>query len=421
VSDRWAWRPLGELFDIGAGMTMSAAARKGDDKVPFLRTSNVYWDRLDLSKLDHMTVPAHQLSGKLLEAGDLLVCEGGEIGRAALWDGSVSLMAFQNHLHRLRPRREDVDPQFYVYFLQCAFTQLGIFEGAGNSTTIPNLSSGRLAALDVPHPPFEEQRAIARLFRSIRDAQELQESLLAMTSELKSAALRDLFTRGLRGEVRQETDIGEMPESWEPRRVGDLCNIWSGGTPRKSIPEYWQGDIPWVSGKDLKRPAIDDAIDHISPKGLAAGSRLAPAGAVLLLVRGMGLAKDLPVATITRDMAFNQDVKALVPRGDLSGAFVRAAIYAGKDRLLGQIVASAHGTMTLNLSDVESMLVACPSDPEEAEEIVAVLDAMEEKIKLHRHRRQVLGDLFQVALRRVMTGDISSEDLMSTASLDGAA
>lgn len=415
MSDKWTWRPLGELFEIGSGKTMSAAARNGVDKIPFLRTSNVFWDRLDLTTLDEMAIPSHERPDKLLEAGDLLVCEGGEIGRAAIWDGSHAPMSFQNHIHRLRPKSDDVEPKFYVYFLQSAFTQLGIFEGAGNKTTIPNLSSGRLAALDIPKPPHDEQKAVARTLQAVRKAQELHEALLAMTSELKGAALTDLFTKGLRAEPLKETAIGLMPETWEPRSIGDLCEIWSGGTPRKSVAEYWQGDIPWVSGKDLKLPAIDDAIDHVSAEGVDAGSRMAPEGAVLLLVRGMGLAKDLPVATITRPMAFNQDVKALVSRGEYSGWFLRSAIYAGKERLLGQIVASAHGTMTLNLSDVQGLQIACPSDPDEAGEIVAVLEAMEQKVKLHRHRRLVLGELFDSLLRQIMTGEIAVGDLADAA------
>ena len=157
MNDAWPWCCLGELFDIGAGKTMSAAARDGTDKTPFLRTSNVLWDEIDLSVVDEMAIPEHELPAKLLRPGDLLVCEGGEIGRAAIWTGGMEPMSFQNHLHRLRTIDPEVEPRFYVYFLQSAFTQLGLFDGAANKTTIPNISRSRLAALDVPHPTLVEQ------------------------------------------------------------------------------------------------------------------------------------------------------------------------------------------------------------------------------------------------------------------------
>ena len=130
---------------------MSAAARNGEDKIPFLRTSNVFWDRLDLSTLDEMAIPARELPDKLVETGDLLVCEGGEIGRAAIWNGSVTPVAFQNHLHRFAQRADDVDPQFYVYFLQSAFTQLGIFE-AGNKDNYPESVVGPARGARGPAP-----------------------------------------------------------------------------------------------------------------------------------------------------------------------------------------------------------------------------------------------------------------------------
>ncbi|MCY1436635.1 hypothetical protein D9M71_527660 [compost metagenome] len=125
----------------------------------------------------------------------------------------------------------------------------------------------------------------------------------------------------------------------------------------------------------------------------------------------MGLAKDLPVAVITRPMAFNQDVKALVSRGLFTGQFLRSAIYAGKERLLSQIVPSAHGTMTLNLNDVETFKVACPSEPDEAEEIANILDTFERKIALVRKKREVLEELFESLLQKLMTQEVSVFDL----------
>jgi type I restriction enzyme S subunit len=195
----------------------------------------------------------------------------------------------------------------------------------------------------------------------------------------------------------------------------------SGGTPSKTVAEYWSGDIPWVSGKDLKRPALDDAIDHVTEEAVDAGSRMAPSGAVLVLVRGMGLARDLPVAVIEKPMAFNQDVKALVSRGFLSGRFLRSAIYVGKERLLRRIVPSAHGTMTLNLQDIETFEVPCPSNPTEAEEIVAILEAIGQKIALHQRKRDRLEELFTALLYKLMTGAVHADDLDTSAPIDIAA
>ncbi|QLQ09857.1 MAG: restriction endonuclease subunit S [Nocardioidaceae bacterium] len=389
---------------------MSAAARAGADKVPFLRTSNVLWDEIDLAVVDAMAIPEYELTEKCLEPGDLLVCEGGEIGRAAIWEGGAEPMSFQNHLHRLRPKVDDVDPRFYVYFLQSAFTQLGIFEGAGNKTTIPNLSSGRLKALDVPHPPLPEQAAIADALRYVQTVRRLNARLIAMTEELKAAAMQQLFSAGLRGTRRRSPRSVRSP-SWELRSIPDLCDISSGGTPKKSVAEYWSGDIPWVSGKDLKRPALEDATDHVSQDGVDNGSRLAPADSVLLLVRGMGLAKDLPVAVITRPMAFNQDVKALVSKDGYSGSFLRSAVYAGKDRLLSQLATSAHGTKTLNLNDLSNFVVPTPPTTAEADEIAEVLETLDRKIDIHRRKGEVLDQLFKSLLHKLMTGEVSVDDL----------
>ena len=202
---------------------MSAAARDGESKTPFLRTSNVLWDEIDLSTVDEMAIPALELAGKLLRPGDLLVCEGGDIGRAAVWNGEREIMSFQNHLHRLRPLTDDVEPRFYVYFLQSAFTQLGIFEGAGNKTTIPNLSRNRLAALEVPHPDLQEQRDVVAALSLVRRAIDVHAESARLAQDLKRVAMRTLFTRGLRGEAQKDTDVGPAPESWSVSACEDLA------------------------------------------------------------------------------------------------------------------------------------------------------------------------------------------------------
>src|SRR5437667_9411949 len=111
----WPTTTIGELFDIGSGKSVTPAARHGAPKSPFLRTANVLWGRINLSEVDAMHFSTEELRTKTLRKGDLLVCEGGDIGRSAIWTGEIENCGFQNHLHRLRPRSVEALPQFYMY------------------------------------------------------------------------------------------------------------------------------------------------------------------------------------------------------------------------------------------------------------------------------------------------------------------
>ena len=296
--------------------------------------------------------------------------------------------------------------RFLYHLLSC----VGLDE-LNSHSAIPGLNREIAYSIPIILPGEVEQERIASVLDIIERGEQLEALAIEQTEELNSCATRMLFRCGLRGEVQKETEIGLLPKSWGEIELGELCDIVSGGTPRKSVSKYWGGNIPWVSGKDLKAPSLSDAIDHVTDSGVQAGTRLVPRGSVLLLVRGMGLAKDLPVAVIDRPMAFNQDLKALVPRRDCLGSFVRSAIYACKERMLGRVVTSAHGTMTLNLNDVETFRIPFPSDSTEADEIVEVLDAIHRKIELHSRRREVLNDLFKVLLGELLTGEIRVRDL----------
>jgi type I restriction enzyme S subunit len=104
-----------------------------------------------------------------------------------------------------------------------------------------------------------------------------------------------------------------MAGEWVETTLGEVTDFLSGGTPSKSRADYWIGTVPWVSAKDMKRFRLEDTEDHISEEAAENGTRLAPAGSVLLLTRGMTLLNDLPICVIAQPMTFNQDVKALRP------------------------------------------------------------------------------------------------------------
>ena len=389
MNDVWTWRPLGELFEIGAGKTMSAAARNGANKTPFLRTSNVLWDQIDLSSVDEMSIPGHELPAKLLRRGDLLVCEGGEIGRAAIWNGEVETMSFQNHLHRLRPIVEEVEPRFYVYFLQSAFTQLGIFEGAGNNTTIPNLSRSRLAGLEVPQPEIDEQQAIVTVLARVRKAIKTHEQNVLLARDLKRAAMQTLFTRGLRGEPQKETEIGPVPESWETPCVADAVRPYRFDraiqVPKSAYADT--GRWPIIDqGQEFFTGYVDDEARVIRPES-----------PIIIFGDHTRIFK-----FVDFEFALGADgTKPLLAEDGFNPKYLYHA--------LSNLDVPTRG-YNRHYTVLSQMLIGKP-DPDEQREIVAILDAIDRKIDLHRKKRAVLDDLFKALLHKLMTGEICIADL----------
>ncbi|MGE0210520.1 MAG: restriction endonuclease subunit S [Parvibaculaceae bacterium] len=416
--DAWTWRPLGELFEIGAGKTMSAAARDGAVKTPFLRTSNVLWDEIDLTTVDEMAIPEQELATKLLRPGDLLVCEGGEIGRAAIWNGERAVMSFQNHLHRLRSLNAEVEPHFYVYFLQAAFTQLGIFEGAGNKTTIPNLSRNRLAALEVPHPPLPEQRAISTTLARVHEAIRTHDRSTETAQELKSAAMRTLFTCGLRGEPQKETVIGPVPRSWTTRPLEDTADIYS--SSRLSYSELLaregdhgsDGSVPVLGIKviDLARceaevPLSDAELARRVSKAEAEHRCIRP-GAIVFPKNGAAVATNKK-RRVANWCVLDPNVMALHAKDGVEQAY----LYQWVQSFDLKSIVKPGPVPNFGKGDISGVLVPVPATQDEQHEIVAILDAVDRKIDLHKRKRAVLDELFESLLHQLMTGDIAVSDL----------
>ncbi len=411
INDAWNWRPLGELFEIGAGKTMSAAARDGAVKTPFLRTSNVLWDEIDLATVDEMAIPEHELTGKLLRPGDLLVCEGGEIGRAAIWNGEREVMSFQNHLHRLRPLNGEVEPRFYVYFLQAAFTQLGIFEGAGNKTTIPNLSRNRLAALEVPHPPLPEQRNISTALACVREAIKTHDLSVEVALELKRAAMRTLFTRGLRGEAQKETEIGLVPESWDVVSIGDVALNTQYGLSVRGNPSGAYPILRMNCQEDGKVHYRDLQFVELETETLET-FRLKPGDLLFNRTNSIDLVGRMAIVEDDRPAVFaSYLVRLTVDDGRCDPRFLNYFMnWPATQTEIKKLASRAVGQANINATKLRTVRFPLPT-LDEQREIAAILDAIDRKIDLHKKKRAVLDELFKALLHKLMTGEIRVADL----------
>ena len=179
---------------------------------------------------------------------------------------------------------------------------------------------------------------------------------------------------------------------WREVTLGDIAELLSGGTPSKSRSDYCSGSVPWVSAKDLKQLRLYETEDQVTPAGVENGTRMVPKNTVLVLVRGMTLLNDVPVAVTQRPMTFNQDIKAFRPTAEVDEEFLPYLILGNKARLLSQVDLAGHGTGRLNTQELKALQVHLPSLGEQRD-IAHVLATLDDKIELNRCMNQTLEEM----------------------------
>ena len=198
--------------------------------------------------------------------------------------------------------------------------------------------------------------------------------------------------------------LTRSPEAgkWVESTLGDEIDFVSGGTPSRSCADYWDGSIPWVSAKDMKRYRLHDTEDHVTDTGVDNGTKLVPEGTVLLLVRGMRLVNDVPICVAQRPMTFNQDVKALRPKSNITSQYLPYLLLGNKQRLLSLVDLAGHGTGRLNSDELKALDILLPT-PSEQCNIARILGTLDDKIELNRRSNKTLEAMalcrFQVLVR----------------------
>ena len=198
VPDHFGTPWLGAFHTAQLGKMLNAAAASGPEQYPYIKNTNVQWDSFDLEELPSMSFDAEDRRRCELRPGDLLVCEGGEVGRSAVWD-LQSQIYFQKALHRVRPLTENV-PRFLMYCLWAAANQ-NVFSVEGNQATIVHLTGEKLRSHRFPWPPLEEQKRIVSIIDSQRGR--IDRAVMSMELQIERLAERRqaLITAAVTGEL----------------------------------------------------------------------------------------------------------------------------------------------------------------------------------------------------------------------------
>lgn len=279
VPAHWTVAKLGHRAEVQLGKMLDSSRITGSDLRPYLRNVHVQWDRVDVADLPEMDFDAEDRRKFALRPGDLLVCEGGEIGRAAVWRGELAECYYQKALHRVRPTRGD-DFRF-VYWSIAAAAHTGAFSEGANATTIEHLPAEKLRAHRFCFPPVPEQEAIAAFLDretvEIDALIEKQGEFVVRLEEHRRALVSEAVTRGL-WPTSSMRDTGlkvipTVPVHWAVKRLRHIAGDVTVGVVVTPSKYYADTGVPALRSLNVRNMRIvhDDLVffDEISNRLLA--------------------------------------------------------------------------------------------------------------------------------------------------------
>ncbi len=232
IPEDWEVSTVGCEFDIRLGKMIDAEKNVGVPK-PYIGNKAVQWDCIDSQDLPMVPMSRSDIEQYRLRQGDLLVCEGGEVGRAAIWGAPVEECYYQKALHRLRPLC-GYDSRLMVALLR-RWSESGQLANFVTQTSIAHLSREKFVEIPMPVPPPSEQRAIAAALSDVDALLAKLDQIITKKRDLKQAAMQQLLT----GQTRLPRFSGE----WQVKRLGDIGNCLRGVT-YKGDSDLWPHDTP---------------------------------------------------------------------------------------------------------------------------------------------------------------------------------
>ena len=160
VPESWCWCRIDDLFAHNSGKALNKSENKVGTELEYITTSNLYWNYFELDNLKTMLFKDEEIEKCTVKKGDLLVCEGGEVGRSAIWNYDRTV-CIQNHIHRLRAYDSRLNVLFY-YHVMHLFKESKVIDNYAKGIGIKGLSSNALGSIIVPLPPLEEQEEIVK-------------------------------------------------------------------------------------------------------------------------------------------------------------------------------------------------------------------------------------------------------------------
>ena len=411
----WPRITLGELCDQYSGelqtgpfgSQLHAHDYVENGEVPVVPTSGIGRRRLISEGIPRISrSKADELSRHYLRAGDILFARRGiqAAGLSAIVEAEHEGWLCGTGAIRLRlSESSSVDPVFLSFSLADEWVYQWIQRHAIGAT-MPNLNEGIVRGIPIWAPPLPEQRRIAAVLGALDDKIELNRKMNRTLEQMAQTLFKSWFIDFDGHSDLVDSELGPIPPGWAVRSLLDIVLLMSGGTPKTTVSEFWNGDVKWASAKDVSNADgryLLDTERTITDAGLrSCSTKIIPAGAVVVVARGATCGR---WCLLGEAMAMNQTCYALVAHSDASATYIKHLVPA----LLGGLVQQAHGSIfdTITTRTFSTVKVAAPPDSV-ALKFRNTIECLETRIISNLRESRTLTDLRDTLLPKLISGEL---------------
>jgi type I restriction enzyme S subunit len=356
----WVEQPLEMIAKCELGKMLDKNKNKGEYEI-YLSNVDVRWGYFEMDELKKMRFETREFERYSLNTGDIIMCEGGEAGRCAIWKNAKIKMMYQKALHRIRTKK-NIDSGFLFYqFLNMGNN--GKFEAYYTGATIKHLPLQILKKIPISIAPLQTQKRIADILSAYDDLIENNLKRIKLLEQAAQNIYKEWFVN-MRFPDYKNIPINEetgLPEGWEVCTINDVCQkIASGGTPSRRNKSYWDNPkYPWVTTKELRDGFILDVKESVSEEGLKNSSaKLFPKGTVLMAIYASPTLGRLGI--LSKEACCNQAAVGFIcDNTKITNQFLYYALYAERANLNAIAIGAAQ--QNINVGKVKAHEIILPT------------------------------------------------------------
>ena len=416
IPNHWNRTRVKHLVNYVNGYSFKSNDFDREYDIPVLRIGDV-GDEIDFDKC--IKVKSNFLDEKsdfIVKKDDILIgLTGGTIGKSGRYKYDFPSLLNQR-VGLLRNTNKVLNGLLYHYVKSEVFIRYIMFDCYGGGQD--NIGMGDILNMVFSLPPLPEQQQIVSFLddktKKIDSLIQHKERKIELLKEKRTSLINHVVTKGLDPNVEMKESgvewIGKIPSHWKDTKVKYQFSFRGGSTPSTEVPEYWNGDIPWVSSKDMKTKYLFDSVDHITQEGLSNSScSLIEINSLIMVVRSGILQRTIPISINKVELVVNQDQKVLKSKGDVLVEFFYYFIKGNESFLLLEWMKEGTTVESIEMEYLSGFKLFIPNLNVQ-QQIVEYLDEQTEEIdtliQLEQNKIELLKEYRQSLISEVVTGKI---------------